>query len=129
MEKKYYQTEEIKKEKYYQNKKYTLKKKMKYIKYTNIIFKKQYKWTNLIIGNNCYNYPRIKIIIKKRYIKLSTKRNKIKRNIYENFRINQFLIKNKDFIFFINQNILNITKYDFKQKINDIWKLSNLILK
>ncbi len=126
MEKKYYQTEEKKKEKHYQNKKYTFKKKMKCIKYTNIILKKQYKWTNLIIGNNYYKYPRIKIIIKKKNIKLSTKRNKIKRNIYENFRINQFLIKNKDFIFFIKKNILNITKYDLKKKINNIWKLSNL---
>ncbi len=123
MERKYYHTEDEKKEKNYHRKKLYFKKYMKVnniIKLNNIKFFKPF----IIYYNfNKFNYPRIRIIIKKQQIKLSTLRNKFKRKIYESFRINQFKIRNIDFIFKINSKITKINKKILNKYINKIWTI------
>ncbi len=69
---------------------------------------------------NNLNYPRIKIIINKKHIKYSYKRNKIKRIIKESFRLNQHNIKNIDLILLINKNTIYTKKIFLK--ITKIWK-------
>ncbi len=117
-----------------------MKKKKKIIILKRLFFKKKMKIKNknklknikifkpfiIYYELNNLKYPRIKIIIKKKQIKLSTLRNKIKRKIYENFRINQFKIKKIDFIFQINNSITKINKKIFNKYINKIWKIKIL---
>ncbi len=125
MVKKYYQEKDEKKEKKYQYKRFFLKKKMKLKKKIKIKFKIKYKWIDIFFNFNKLKYPRIKIIILKKYIKLSTFRNKIKRIIYENFRINQYKIKNIDIIFKINKKINHIKKKYIIKNIKKIIKIKN----
>ncbi len=87
-----------------------IKKKIK------INFIKKYDWSIIYYSINNH-YPRIKIIIPKKQIKLSTLRNKYRRIIYEIFRINQYNIKKIDFIFKINKNILFYQKNNIKINI------------
>ncbi len=108
---KYYQIEEEKIEKKCLHKKFTFPKKMKF-KIRNILFFKKKTFHFLIVKNNFnkLNYPRIAIIIKKKYIKLAVQRNKIKRIIYETFRLKQHKIKKNDYLLIIKKNILYIKK-------------------
>ncbi len=123
MEEKYYHIEDEKKEKNCHHRKFSFKKKMKIYKKIKLKNIKIFKYFILYYQLNKLNYPRIKIIIKKKQIKLSTLRNKIKRKIYENFRINQFKIKKMDFIFNINNSITKISKKLLNKYINKIWKI------
>ncbi len=123
MVKKYYHIEDEKKEKNYHHKKLFFNKKMKIKKNIKTNFIKKYKWCTIYYNYNLLNYPRIKLIIKKNQIKLSTLRNKYRRIIYEYFRINQYNIKNIDFIFNINKNINKFNKTVIKNNINKIFKI------
>ncbi len=121
MEKKYYHIEDEKKEKNYHVKKLNFKKNMKInnkIKLNNI---KKFKPFIIYYKLNKLNNPRIRVIINKKQIKLSTLRNKFKRKIYENFRINQLKIKKIDFIVKVNNNITKISKKLLNKYINKIW--------
>ncbi len=119
---KYYHIEEKKKEKKYLYKKFSLPKLMK-IKIKNYNYPKKKIYNFLLIKNkfNKLYYPRIGIIIKKKYIKYSVQRNKIKRIIYETFRLQQYKIKNYDYILIIKKNILHIKK-KFSFFIQKVWK-------
>ncbi len=118
-EEKYYQIEEEKKEKQCRCKKFTFPKKMKF-KIKNFSSFKERIFHFLLIKNNFneFHHPRIAIIIKKKYIKLAVQRNKIKRIIYETFRLKQHKIKKYDYLLIIKKNILYINK----KYINKIWK-------
>ncbi len=111
---KLYQTKEKKVEKKYLYKKFFFSKKMKLKKLNGYFYKKK-KFKYLIIKNkhNKFSYSRIGIIIKKKNIKLAVKRNKIRRIIYETFRLKQYKIKNIDYLLIINKNILNIKNIFF----------------
>ncbi len=113
-EDKFYQIKEKKVEKKYLNKRFFLPKKMK-LKIRNLHFFKKKKFQYILIKNklNKFNYPRIGVIIKKKYIKLSVKRNKIRRIIYETFRLKQHKIKNIDYLLILNKNISNFRKFFF----------------
>ncbi len=121
MEEKFYQIKEKKVEKKYQHKRFFLPKSMK-LKTKRFLFtkKKIYKYLSIKIKLNKLNYPRIGILIKKKNIKYSVKRNKIRRIIYETFRLKQHKIKNIDYLLIINKNILNLKKKFFFLK--KIWK-------
>lgn len=70
---------------------------------------------------NKFKYPRIGIIIKKKYVKLANKRNTIKRLIRESFRLNQHLLLNKDFIVKVNKKIICIDKYELRINLEKLW--------
>ncbi len=78
-----------------------------------------------IIKNNINNlkYPRIGLIIKKKYVKLSVKRNKIKRIIYEIFRKKQYKIKKIDYLLIIKKNILYYKIKEIKKIFIKIWNI------
>lgn len=105
----------------------TKEKKIK-IKYFNKICKKKkyyikiniYKF--IIIKYICNNNknPKISILIKKKYIKLSTKRNKFKRIILETFRINQYKIKKLNYLIILKNNILLLKKKNIFNYFNKI---------
>ncbi len=101
-----------------------LKKKMKLKKsnFFNFNIKKNNKILCLKIKYNNLLFPRIGIIIKKKYIKLSFLRNKIKRIIYELFRINQYKIKKLDFLFIIKKNFIFIKKKKIIKIIKNFFK-------
>ncbi len=125
MVKKFYQEKDEKKEKKYQYKRYFFKKKMKLKEKIKTKYKIKYKWIDILYNFNKLKYPRIKIIIFKKHIKLSTYRNKIKRIIYEIFRINQHKIKNIDLIFKINKKINYIKKKYIIKNIKKIIKINS----
>ncbi len=123
MVKKFYQIKEKKKEDIYQNKeRFFFKKKMKIL--NKKIYQRKINYHFLIIGNkkNKLKYPRILAIIKKKYIKSAVKRNKIKRIIYETFRIKQHKIKKTDYLIIIKNNILFYKKKEIWNTLIKIWK-------
>ncbi|BBA85158.1 ribonuclease P protein component [Candidatus Nardonella dryophthoridicola] len=76
----------------------------------------------VFIKKNCLLYPRIGLIIKKKYLKLSVKRNIIKRIIKEFFRKNKNLFYNFDLIFMLKNKINFYNKKDINKEINKIFK-------
>ncbi len=128
MEEKLYPSKEEKKENIYQYKKFSLPKKMK-LKIKNISFNKNiiYNFLLIKIKKNKFNYPRIGILIRKKYIKLSVKRNKLKRIIYETFRLKQYKIKNNDYLLIVKKKILYIKNFLFFKKIWKIFYKNNKI--
>lgn len=72
------------------------------------------------ISNNNLKFPRIGISISKKYIKLAHERNKIKRIIRENFRLNQKKINCFDFLIKIKKSIKHNKTKKYFRKIMDI---------
>ncbi len=108
----------------------TKEKKIK-IKYFNKIYKNKKKYYikintyKFLIIKYIYNnnkFPKIAILIKKKNIKLSTKRNKFKRIILETFRINQYKIKKLNYLIILKKNILLLKKKYIFNYFNKIWK-------
>lgn len=94
----------------------TKEKKIK-IKYFNKIHKKKnnikintYKYIVIKYLYNNNKNPKIAILIRKKYIKLSTLRNKYKRIILETFRINQYKIKKLNYLIILKKNLLLLKK-------------------
>ncbi len=104
-------------------KKLSFPKQMRIKKYQKIKFKfyKNLFWINIKIHKNNLLYPRIKILINKKNIKYSFLRNKFKRIIRENFRINQIYIKNIDYLIIIKKNILNLSIKKISRKMKNLW--------
>ncbi len=106
-----------------------IKKKLKFKKKYRIkkinkknIKNKNYKFIIIKYNNNNLNYPRLIIIIKKKYIKLSTFRNKIKRIIRETFRIKQYKIKKLDYLIIVKKNIIFLNKNKIFNYLKKKWK-------
>ncbi|MFI4846823.1 MAG: ribonuclease P protein component [Candidatus Makana argininalis] len=70
---------------------------------------------------NKLNYPRIGFLISKKQIKMSYKRNKIKRLIRENFRINKNYLQYIDILLIIKKKISIFKNNDIKTLMNKIW--------
>jgi len=61
----------------------------------------------------CYNnanYPRLGVIVPKRNIKDSSRRNYFKRLIREDFRLKQYKFKNIDIVIFVNNKADSVPK-------------------
>ncbi len=101
----------------YLNKYYNNKNKI----HNNIKINK-YKFILIKYINNNKKNPRIGILIKKKYIKLSTTRNKLRRIIKETFRINQYKIKKLDYLIIIKKNIYLLKKKYLFNYFIKIWK-------
>lgn len=74
----------------------------------------------LLYRINNLKYPRIGILISKKYSKLSHERNKIKRVIRESFRLNRKKLPNLDFLFIFKHKKL-IDNSNLLNKLRDIW--------
>lgn len=107
---------------------YKFKKKQKINKFIN--FKKKFKKTYffysscilLYAKNNKFNYSRLGIIISKKNIKYSHDRNRIKRYIRESFRLNQNILKKKDYIVIIRKCIMKFYNNIIFNNLNKLWK-------
>lgn len=84
-----------------------------YIKKTGII---------LFSRTNTLQYPRIGLIISKKYVKHAHARNRIKRHMRETFRMNQHNLPPSDFIFTLySTEITYFTNYILIQKLQTLW--------
>ncbi|MDQ1237214.1 MAG: ribonuclease P protein component [Wigglesworthia glossinidia] len=79
-------------------------------------------WVIFFYHTNLFNYPRIGLIVLKKYIYLSHDRNRIKRLIKENFRLNQFKLIKFDFLIFPKKNILKYKNDVLQKKLNILWE-------
>ncbi|MFI4819025.1 MAG: ribonuclease P protein component [Enterobacterales bacterium] len=107
--------------------KFNFKKKLRLIKFKHFsfVFKKPKIYNTIYIKIlskfNKLNNPRIGFLISKKQIKMSYERNRIKRLIRENFRINKNYLPCMDFILIIKKKISNLRNNDIKKIINKLW--------
>ncbi len=126
MEEKYYLIKEIKKKNIKLYKKFSFTKKMRIKNNKNINNKnyKNHKWGKIKKIFNKLDYSRLYISINKRNIKYAFLRNKCKRIIRENFRINNIL-PGIDYYIIVNRNFIYFTKKEIIKKIKQIWNTLN----
>ncbi|MGK2896977.1 MAG: ribonuclease P protein component [Candidatus Makana argininalis] len=107
--------------------KFNFKKKFRLIKFKHFAFvfnkPKVYNtiYIKILSKSNKLNYPRIGFLISKKQIKMSYKRNRIKRLIRENFRINKNYLPYIDIILIIKKKISIFKNNDINKLINKIW--------
>ncbi|XBC41803.1 MAG: ribonuclease P protein component [Buchnera aphidicola (Kaburagia rhusicola rhusicola)] len=71
--------------------------------------------------NNTLTFPRLGMILSKKNIKYSFKRNQIKRIIRESFRLNQYKLINSDFIVIANSSSAMTDCKLLAQKLENLW--------
>ncbi|BFR92807.1 ribonuclease P protein component [endosymbiont of Pachyrhynchus infernalis] len=94
----------------------------------NFFFKKS-DFFKINYSDNNLNYPRLGIYISKKCIKLSNKRNLLKRLIREYFRINKYKIYNLDYILKLKYNFNFNYNYNIDYFKKDINKIFNFFIK
>ncbi|QCI19157.1 ribonuclease P protein component [Buchnera aphidicola] len=92
----------------------------------NRVFSNHYRVSNKkfsILGSlNKLGYPRLGCSISRKKIKLSNKRNNIKRLIRESFRLIQYKLISMDFVVVINQkNIHKQSNRDLIKALKNLW--------
>lgn len=89
------------------------------------VFKKSYKVFNkqflILSRENNVTYPRLGIRISSKFIKLSYKRNVIKRLIRESFRINIKKFFCMDFIVIVKNNISEFKNVFLLESLKSLW--------
>ncbi|WP_168895299.1 ribonuclease P protein component [Enterobacteriaceae endosymbiont of Donacia tomentosa] len=87
------------------------------------------KYFIILSRKNKIKYSRIGIIISKKKIYKTCNRNRIKRIIREYFRLNQHLLCILDYIIIIsNKKIINLNNLNFKNYLENIWKIYKICL-
>ncbi|XBC43340.1 MAG: ribonuclease P protein component [Buchnera aphidicola (Meitanaphis flavogallis)] len=79
------------------------------------------KELTILKRNNTLNFPRLGMILSKKNIKYSCKRNQIKRIIRESFRLNQYKLINSDFIVIANASSAITNRKLLAQKLENLW--------
>ncbi|PPI87657.1 ribonuclease P protein component [Candidatus Pantoea edessiphila] len=89
------------------------------------VFKKPqcvYSSQIIIFGRiNKLKYPRIGLTIAKKYVKLAHERNRIKRLIRENFRLNKYRLPSMDFIVVAKKGIASLENGILLKKLEKLW--------
>ncbi|ABF13929.1 ribonuclease P protein component [Candidatus Palibaumannia cicadellinicola] len=76
----------------------------------------------VILGRiNTLVYPRVGMIIAKKYIKLAHERNHIKRLIRESFRLNQHKLCIMDFIIIAKSGLTKMNNFDIIKALEKLW--------
>lgn len=71
---------------------------------------------------NELKYPRIGLVISKKYVKHAHERNRIKRHMRETFRINQHHLSSSDFILTLySKEILYLKNYLLIKELQKLW--------
>ncbi|MGJ8692908.1 MAG: ribonuclease P protein component [Thalassotalea sp.] len=78
-------------------------------------------FTILITPNNDGN-NRLGLAIAKKRVKLAVQRNRIKRLVRENFRLNQDKIPNIDMVVMVKSGIDDLDNQEINQQIASIWR-------
>lgn len=74
------------------------------------------------VRSNTHAQPRIGMAITKRKVPTAVKRNVIKRQIRENFRIQAAQLEDKDIVFIVKKPINDLDTKNLKNQINNIFK-------
>lgn len=84
------------------------------------------RFFTLLVRKNDYSYSRLGLVIAKKNIKKAVTRNLIKRLVRENFRLQQYLLKNMDIIVLARADAVNASPILLKKSLNKHWlKLIN----
>ena len=75
----------------------------------------------MLTKQNELNQPRLGITLPKKHIKLSVKRNKIKRIIKESFRLNCKNIKNSDIVILSQRKLNSMSKHNIQETLKELW--------
>ena len=76
----------------------------------------------IYIKPNNLSYARLGIVVAKKAVRLAANRNKIKRAIRENFRLNQMLVAGYDILVVGYDPINTLDKIELRQILNQQWK-------
>ncbi|WLP94545.1 ribonuclease P protein component [Psychrobacter sp. M13] len=74
------------------------------------------------VRSNDSEKPRIGMAITKRKVPTAVKRNLIKRQIRENFRLQSYRLENKDIVFIVKKSIDELNSKNLIIEINNIFK-------
>ena len=74
------------------------------------------------VRSNNSGIPRVGMAITKRKVPTAVKRNLIKRQIRESFRLQSYNLKSKDIVFIIKKPINELNNKDLIKEINNIFK-------
>ena len=74
------------------------------------------------VRSNNADIPRVGMAITKRKVPTAVKRNLVKRQIRENFRLQNYKLENKDIVFIVKKPLKGIDNTDLKNQINNIFK-------
>ena len=74
------------------------------------------------IRSNSAQTPRIGMAITKRRVPTAVARNRLKRQIREQFRLQAHCLDNKDIIFIVKNSITDLYNKELKNQINNIFK-------
>ncbi len=74
------------------------------------------------VRSNNADIPRVGMAITKRKVPTAVKRNLVKRQIRENFRLQNYKLENKDIVFIIKKSINKLNNKDLIEEINNILK-------
>lgn len=74
------------------------------------------------VRSNNADIPRVGMAITKRKVPTAVKRNLVKRQIRENFRLQHYKLENKDIVFIIKKSINKLNNKDLIEEINNILK-------
>ncbi|QAX82317.1 ribonuclease P protein component [Candidatus Pseudomonas adelgestsugas] len=78
--------------------------------------------TLLLARKNDLNYPRLGLVISKKNVKLSVKRNRLKRLIRETFRLHQDKLIGWDIVIVARKGLGDIGNYKLIQHFGQLWK-------
>ena len=74
------------------------------------------------VRSNSADIPRVGMAITKRKVPTAVKRNLVKRQIRENFRLQNYKLENKDIVFIVKKSINELNNKDLIKEINNIFK-------
>jgi ribonuclease P protein component len=72
---------------------------------------------------NNLNHPRLGLIVPKKILKLAVWRNRVKRVIRNNFRLNQFNICPLDYVVIAKGNIKDLSNSELDELVTKLWKV------
>ncbi|NTS76351.1 ribonuclease P protein component [Catenovulum sp. SM1970] len=78
-------------------------------------------YTILLCKNDLDN-PRLGFTISKKKVKLAVNRNRVKRIVRDNFRLNQAELPNVDMVFIARQGIDQVDNAQIHQELNNTWQ-------
>ena len=79
------------------------------------------KHLSLVYKPNGRGTPRLGLAVAKRFVKTAVKRNLIKRQVRESFRLNKFKIGGFDIVLLIRPSVATADKKEIRQSIDRLW--------
>lgn len=77
----------------------------------------------ILAQRNKLNHARLGLVIGKKNVKLAVHRNRLKRQIREIFRINQYLLDNYDIVVVARKGLADISTTELQVQFTKFWKI------